>query len=123
MSSENRHKDSLWLRRCGEDDIVKEPIEGVIENDGRIPQWLSGVLYRTGYGLYVHGKDELKHSFDSLAVVHAIEIKDGKAYYRNRPIEGNCYHKNKEKQYQVTEGYSYCLVLEYHTIKLLNYLL
>ena len=98
MSSENRHEYSLWLRTCAEDDIVKEPLQGVLENGGEIPPWLSGVLYRTGYGLYVHGSDKLNHAFDPLAVVHAIEVKDGKAFYRNRPVEGNCYHRNRDNK-------------------------
>ena len=99
MGSVNRREYSLFLRQCGLNDLVREPIQGHLEAgaEEEIPRWLKGVLYRVGYGLHAHGDVELKHPFDTLAVIHAIEINNGKARYRSRPVEGQYYSKVVEK--------------------------
>ena len=63
----------VWSRHCTEDECTVDPIEGTIE--GSIPNWLSGVLYRTGPGVHKHGEQEVLHAFDASAIMHAVEVR------------------------------------------------
>jgi len=60
-------------------------------HDCQLPEWLSGVLYRTGPGTYSiptteSGKKsfEIRHWFDGLSLHHRFEIKDGQVTYRSK---------------------------------------
>ena len=69
-------QDFVWGRSCHPEDCTTDPVEGVAIS-GEVPGWLRGVLYRTGAGYFL---PEMKHIFDGMAVVHAIEMRDGKAW-------------------------------------------
>ena len=44
---------------------------------GRIPQWLSGILLRTGPAKFEVGTQKYNHWFDGLGMLHKFEIHDG----------------------------------------------
>lgn len=65
---------------------------GVSENGGRsyaprvegsLPAGLSGTLYRNGPGLFERGEYRRDNLLDGDGLVQSLQIKDGKAYYRN----------------------------------------
>ena len=66
-------EECIWLRHCEEDQCTTDPIQGEVE--GSLPDWLSGVLYRTGPGVHRYGREEVRHAFDAGAIMHAIEVR------------------------------------------------
>ena len=76
MTTSANDDSNVWIRSCPPEDCTVDPVEGDV-TEGSIPEWLSGVLYRTGSGYYLQG---VKHIFDGMAILHAIEMKDGKAW-------------------------------------------
>jgi carotenoid cleavage dioxygenase-like enzyme len=50
---------------------LAEPFEAVgLKVEGRLPEWLSGVLVRNGHGRWDHGGGKgLRHWFDGLAML------------------------------------------------------
>lgn len=61
---------------------------------GSIPSWVKGYLLRNGPGLRKVGKDEYRHLFDGLALIHQFEIKNGSVNYRNKFLRSEAYLKN-----------------------------
>ena len=77
MTSQNNNTiDPPWCRNCPPELCTLKPVEGSVVT-GSLPQWLNGVMYRTGSGYFL---PQMKHVFDGLAILHAIEVKDGKAW-------------------------------------------
>ena len=78
MSYEDLKKYHLWARHCEPEDCAIEPLESSSVS-GDIPDWLNGVLYRTGAGVQTYGDGVYyKHAFDGMAILHAFEIRGGK---------------------------------------------
>ena len=77
MSEEDMKKYHLWSRHCDPEDCATEPLESSSVS-GVIPEWLNGVLYRTGAGVQTYGDGVYyKHAFDGMAILHAFEIRQG----------------------------------------------
>lgn len=90
-------KDVLWARHCDPDLCTIDPIPGHAHS-GTLPNWLSGVLYRTGPGVRKFGKDQYLHAMDGLAIIHAVEIQNGQAKYRSRVLDSEVFQKNSLAQ-------------------------
>ncbi|XP_059084568.1 carotenoid isomerooxygenase-like [Tigriopus californicus] len=86
-------KDVLWARHCDPKLCSTDPIAAE-STSGTLPEWLSGVLYRTGPGVRKFGKDQYLHAMDGLAIIHAVEIRNGQAKYRSRALESEVLQKN-----------------------------
>jgi len=80
----------LFNRNCEAD--TKGAVEGEVE--GTLPPWLQGRLVRNGPGAIRVGPDHYRHLFDGLALLHMVQIKDGKAFYTSRFLESDAYTKN-----------------------------
>lgn len=79
------------MRSC--DQEVIEPIKGTVS--GRIPTFLNGSLLRNGPGSLNVGDMRFNHLFDSSALLHRFEIKDGQVTYQCRFIQTETFKKNK----------------------------
>jgi all-trans-8'-apo-beta-carotenal 15,15'-oxygenase len=67
-----------------------QPIESnywIDEIEGKIPQELSGTLFRNGPGLLDVNGQRLHHPFDGDGMVCAIAFSKGRAYFRNRFVQ------------------------------------
>lgn len=73
-----------------------EPIEGQVT--GEIPKWITGTLIQNGPGTHKIGKVTLNHLFDGMALLHRINILEGKVTYQCRFIESDAYEKIKKEQ-------------------------
>ena len=51
---------------------------------GKIPNWLSGTLFRNGPGTFELEHENYRHWFDGLAMLHKFTIADGKVKYSNK---------------------------------------
>ena len=58
---------------------------------GIIPTDLQGHFLRVGPNPVHVFSEEAYHTFDGDGMIHAIEFRDGKARYRNRFIENECF--------------------------------
>lgn len=54
---------------------------------GAVPEWLTGVLYRNGCGLFEEGEDGSSHLFQGYAVVHRFSIQQGGVKYTSRVLD------------------------------------
>jgi carotenoid cleavage dioxygenase-like enzyme len=59
--------------------------------EGRVPEWLSGVLVRNGPALFEIGDQRLNHWFDGLAMLHAFAFARGRVSYANRFLRSSAY--------------------------------
>ncbi|XP_046576729.1 beta,beta-carotene 15,15'-dioxygenase-like, partial [Haliotis rubra] len=73
-----------WLSYTPENQLEK-PVDTKIT--GKIPQWLTGTLYRNGSGLFKVGETTVDHLFDGLAVLHKFTVKDGKVQYQSKLLD------------------------------------
>lgn len=53
------------------------------EIEGALPRDMAGVLYRNGPGLFERGGVRKRHLLDGDGLVQRLEIRDGRAHYRN----------------------------------------
>lgn len=63
-----------------------------------LPKDLEGTYFRNGYGKFEVGEDKVVHPFDGDGLVNALQIKDGKAFFRNRFVLTDGF--KKERKYQ-----------------------
>ncbi|KAJ8320150.1 hypothetical protein KUTeg_001737 [Tegillarca granosa] len=68
------------------------PVDGVVK--GKIPEWISGSLFRNGPAMYEVGGQKYLHLFDGLAAIQKFEIKNGKATYSRKFVKSEAYKKN-----------------------------
>ncbi|XP_046576703.1 beta,beta-carotene 15,15'-dioxygenase-like [Haliotis rubra] len=73
------------------DDQLENPVDTIII--GKIPQWLTGTLYRNGSGMFKVGETTVNHLFDGMAVIHKFIIKDGKVQYQNKLLDSETLEK------------------------------
>lgn len=70
---------------------IAKPVEAVVK--GKIPEWISGSLYRNGPGKYELGEKSYFHLFDGLACVHKYAIKDGRVTYYNKLLDTHIFKR------------------------------
>lgn len=58
---------------------------------GKLPPWLKGTLIRTAPSKFEIGKDQYRHWFDGLAMLHKFKIEDGTVCYSNKFLESDAY--------------------------------
>jgi hypothetical protein len=59
---------------------------------GAIPTWVSGHLYKNGFGYYEGKHFKLKFLFDVMAMLTKFTVKDGKATLSNRKLHSQYYN-------------------------------
>lgn len=64
---------------------------------GRIPDWLQGVLIRNGPGTFQVGEEQYRHWFDGLAMLHRFSFQDGQVSYANKFLECQAYSQAMEQ--------------------------
>jgi beta,beta-carotene 9',10'-dioxygenase len=65
--------------------------------EGRLPEWLTGSLIRTGPAKFEVGEQQYRHWFDGLAMLHRFAFADGKVSYANRFLETRAYRAAHER--------------------------
>ena len=80
---------------------AQEPVETSLK--GKIPDWVSGTLFRNGGGRYEFGDKKHTHLFDGHSCIHKFKIVDGKVFYSNKFLQTNCHTKTlaENRLYQV----------------------
>ena len=79
------------------DESFELPVKAKIT--GKIPEWVSGTLFKNGPGRYEFGEISYQHPFDGQACVQKLKIKNGEVEYSNKILETRCYLKIlKEKR-------------------------
>lgn len=63
--------------------------------EGEIPYDLDGIYLRNTEN-QIHQPAGRHHPFDGDGMIHQIDIRDGKASYRNRFIRTRCFHAEQE---------------------------
>lgn len=66
-------------------DIAQLPVQG------KVPEWLRGVLLRNGPGKFDLAHDNYRHWFDGLAMLQRFEFNQGNIAYRNRMLQSHSY--------------------------------
>ncbi len=67
-----------------------------LEIEGRVPQWLSGSLYRIGPAKFEVGERSVNHWFDGFSMLHRFSITDGRVSYANRFLQSKAYRAATE---------------------------
>ena len=62
---------------------------------GRLPEWLTGSLLRTGPAKWEVGDRTMNHWFDGFAMLHRFGIAGGRVSYASRFLESNAYRDAK----------------------------
>lgn len=71
---------------------LKQEVEvGNLPIQGKIPEWLSGSLFRNGPAYFTGG-----HWFDGLAMIHKFSFQSGKVSYLNRFLRTDAYQRVME---------------------------
>ncbi len=65
---------------------------------GEIPSDLEGTLFRNGPGLLDIGGTPIHHPFDGDGMICSFSFKDGKAFFRNRFVQTDCYVEEQKAQ-------------------------
>ena len=60
---------------------------------GRIPEWLSGSLLRTGPAKWEVGEDRMRHWFDGLAMLHRFDLGGEEVSYASRFVQSKAYRE------------------------------
>ncbi|KAG0341481.1 hypothetical protein BG004_006011 [Podila humilis] len=102
--------EKAWPYAAGYDNSTETPDSIQLAVTGSIPEWLEGVLFRSGPGSYdlksASGKDvHIQHWFDGLTQIHRFEIqKGGHVSYLSRNTSNDLRegYKNAEKVTGVT---------------------
>lgn len=66
-------------------EIASLPVEG------KVPEWLDGMLLRNGPGRFEAGETPLRHWFDGLAMLHRFSFAAGRVSYANRYLRTEAY--------------------------------
>jgi carotenoid cleavage dioxygenase-like enzyme len=73
---------------------ILEPISLALR--GELPDWLDGVLLRTGPSQFEVGDRSYRHWFDGLAMLHRFSISGGQISYANRFLQSAAYRAAHE---------------------------
>lgn len=63
---------------------------------GAFPDWLTGTLLRNGPAKFEVGRDNYRHWFDGLAMLHRFAVQNGQVSYANRFLRGQDYCQSTE---------------------------
>lgn len=77
--------------RLGFTSLAEEIRQPRVPVDGRVPDWLNGVLLRNGPAQFEVGERTFNHWFDGLAMLHAFAFGDGRVSYANRFLRSSAY--------------------------------
>ena len=80
--------------RLGFQNLEQETPERQLEVRGRLPEWLDGVLLRTGPALFSLREQDYDHWFDGLAMVQRFAFHAGTASYTGRFLQSPDYRKS-----------------------------
>jgi all-trans-8'-apo-beta-carotenal 15,15'-oxygenase len=83
-----------WKR--GYDSQPHEYEYQITDIEGKIPEELSGTLFRNGPGLLDIAGSAIHHPFDGDGMISAFSFQNGQAYYRNRFVKTAAYVQEKE---------------------------
>lgn len=72
-----------------DDDNEQAPT--ALDIEGELPDWLSGILFRNGPGLFEVGDRTLTHWFDGLALLRRFRFEDGSIEYASRFLRSEAY--------------------------------
>jgi beta,beta-carotene 9',10'-dioxygenase len=64
--------------------------------EGAIPRWLSGRFIHTGPAQFEVGEHRFRHWFDGLAMLTSVEIDEGRAHFRSRPLDTEARRRDLE---------------------------
>jgi beta,beta-carotene 9',10'-dioxygenase len=84
------------LYAVGFDDLDDEVTIDRLPIKGRFPEWLSGVLLRTGPAKYDLDRQTIGHWFDGLAMLHRFGFADAQVSYTNRFLRSDAFKRAKE---------------------------
>lgn len=81
----------------GFSDLDQEVVVDRLPVEGKLPNWLTGALLRTGPAKFDVGRQTVNHWFDGLAMLHRFGFADGAVSYRNRFLRSQSYCEAAEK--------------------------
>jgi carotenoid cleavage dioxygenase-like enzyme len=64
---------------------------------GKLPQWLTGTLFRNGPAKFQLENQSVNHWFDELAMLHRFSFTNGRVSYTNRFIQSSAFEKSKQE--------------------------
>jgi len=71
--------------------LAREVVLDDVPVRGRLPEWLSGMLLRTGPAKFEVGAQHYRHWFDGQAMLHRFSFAGGKVSYANRYLQSQSY--------------------------------
>jgi hypothetical protein len=75
--------------------LGKETSVEALDVEGRIPDWLTGILLRVGPARFEWGPDRYRHWFDGSGMIHKFSFAAGKVGYANRYVRGTSFVENE----------------------------
>jgi beta,beta-carotene 9',10'-dioxygenase len=83
--------------RLGYESLEDEVALDSLPVSGRLPDWLTGTLLRTGPAKYEVGDRVVRHWFDGLAMLHNFSFGDGEVSYANRFLHSKAFEAAERK--------------------------
>lgn len=77
--------------------LEQESLIGELPVSGELPPWLEGSLLRTGPARFEVGRQQMRHWFDGLAMLHRFTIAAGGVSYGGRYLRGRSYRAAQEQ--------------------------
>ena len=84
-------KDIPYTYRIGFTNLDQEVSLENIPVQGKIPDWLSGTLFRNGPAKFTEGSSWVSNWFDGLAMIHSFSFYNGQASYANKFLRSSDY--------------------------------
>jgi carotenoid cleavage dioxygenase-like enzyme len=82
--------------RKGFESLESETEVATLPLRGKLPEWLTGSLLRTGPAKWEVGERSMNHWFDGLAMLHRFSFGGGEVSYANRFLNTRAYRAAKE---------------------------
>lgn len=89
--------------RLGFQSFDDETNATTLDTAGKLPDWLSGTLYRNGPGHFEIGDQTLTHWFDGFALLRRFSFDNGTIEYASRFLESEAYQGAKEGELRYQE--------------------
>jgi beta,beta-carotene 9',10'-dioxygenase len=83
--------------QVGFQSLDQETRVGSLPTQGKLPEWLTGSLLRTGPAKWEIGKRTMNHWFDGLAMLHRFSFADGQVSYANRFLETRAWRAARDQ--------------------------